>query len=78
MTSPRMTSEQRISPRWPNGMVVRVRPLFVRGLFYDAVLATMPLCAGLVCAVCAPDNLAADEREIRMLNAQVARLEKAA
>ena len=34
MTSPRMTSEQRISPRWPNGMVVRVRPLFVRGLFY--------------------------------------------
>ena len=78
MTSPRMTSEHRHSPRWPNGMVVRVRPLFVRGLFYDAVLATMPLCAGLVCAVCAPDNLAADEREIRMLKAQVARLEKAA
>ena len=33
MTSPRMTSEQRISPRWPNGMVVRVRPLWFAGFF---------------------------------------------
>ena len=58
--------------------VMCVSQLCLAGFFYSIFWVRVALCAGLVCAVCAPDNLAADEREIRMLKAQVARLEKAA